>query len=72
MLHLISKLKASRNLCSGIHTLNKYVTPYRKDLTQTSTKQKKETIDDRKKVWLNLPYLGNKADHLTKSSQMFW
>ena len=30
-------------------------------------KTKEQTVDDRKKVWLNLPYLGEKGDHLTKS-----
>ena len=30
-------------------------------------KTKEQTFDDRKKVWLNLPYLGDKGDHLTKS-----
>ena len=40
-------------------------------------KTKEQTFDDRKKVWLNLPYLGDKGDHLTKSlirkvKQMFY
>ena len=30
-------------------------------------KTKEQTLDDRKKVSLNLPYLGDKGDHLTKS-----
>ena len=30
-------------------------------------KTKEQTADDHKKVWLNLPYLGDKGEHLTKS-----
>ena len=62
----MNQLKTSKNLCPGIHTLNKYVTPYWKDWTQTSTKKKEQTADDCKKIWLNVPYLGDKRDHLTK------
>ena len=31
MLHSTDKLKTSKNLCHGIHTLSKYITPYSKD-----------------------------------------
>ena len=38
-----------------------------KRLNSNMNKTKEQTVDDRKKVWLNLPYLGDKEDHLTKS-----
>ena len=37
-----------------------------KILNSNINKTKEQTLDDRKKVWLNLPYLGDKGDHLTK------
>ena len=37
-----------------------------KRLNSNMNKTKAQTVDDRKKVWLNLPYLGDKGDHLTK------
>ena len=30
-------------------------------------KTREQTVGDRKKIWINLPYLGDKGDHLTKS-----
>ena len=36
-------------------------------LKSNINKTKEQTIDDPKKIWLNLPYLGDKGDHLTKS-----
>ena len=38
-----------------------------KRLNSNMNKTKEQTVDNRKKVWLNLPYLGDKGDHLTKS-----
>ena len=38
-----------------------------KRLNSNINKTKVQTVDDRKKIWLNLPYLGDKGDHLTKS-----
>ena len=38
-----------------------------KRLNSNINKTKGQTVDDRKKIWLNLPYLGDKGDHLTKS-----
>ena len=40
----INKLKTSKNLCPGIHTLNKYVTPYWKDWTQAWTRQENKLL----------------------------
>ena len=37
-----------------------------KRLSSNINKTKEQIIDNRKKVWLNLPYLGDKGDHLTK------
>ena len=38
-----------------------------KRLNSNINKTKEQTADDHKKVWLNLPYLGDKGEHLTKS-----
>ena len=38
-----------------------------KRLNSNINKTKEQTVDDRKKIWLNLSYLGDKGDHLTKS-----
>ena len=38
-----------------------------KRLNSNINKTKEQTVNDRKKIWLNLPYLGDKGDHLTKS-----
>ena len=38
-----------------------------KRLNSSINKTKEQTVDDRKKVWLNLPYLGDEVDDLTKS-----
>ena len=38
-----------------------------KRLNSNMNKTKEQTADDHKKVWLNLPYLGDKGEHLTKS-----
>ena len=37
-----------------------------KRLNSNINKTKEQTLDDRKKVWVNLLYLGDKGDHLTK------
>ena len=38
-----------------------------KRLNSNMNKSKEQTVDNRKKVWLNLPYLGDEGDRLTKS-----
>ena len=38
-----------------------------KRLNPNMNKTKEQTVDDHKKVCLNLPYLGENGDHLTKS-----
>ena len=38
-----------------------------KRLNSSIRKTKEQTVDDHKKIWLNLPYLADKGDHLTKS-----
>ena len=37
-----------------------------KRLNSNINKKKEQTADDRKKIWMNIPYLGDKRDHLTK------
>ena len=50
---------------------NSYPTQVRNSLLErlnsNINKTKEQTVDGSKKVWLNLPYLGDKGDHLTKS-----
>ena len=37
-----------------------------KRLNSNIDNTKEQTVGDGKKIWLNLPYLGDKGDHLTK------
>ena len=61
------KLKTSKKLMSWNSYPKQVCNSFLKRLNYNLNKIKEQIIDDLKKVWLNLPYLGDKGDHLTTS-----
>ena len=57
----MNKLKPSKNVLEFIHQIER--NSLLKRLNSNINRTKEQTIDDRKKIWLNLLYLDDKAHH---------